>query len=1020
MKYSIVIAADKSGSGKTTVTCGLISVLKKRGLKVQSFKCGPDYIDPMFHREVLGVPSGNLDSFFVSGEMLRRLYAERAGNADVSVIEGVMGYYDGLGGVSAEGSTWEITDIIGSPAILVMDCKGASVSVAALIRGMLDFADHIGLGGTDEKVIREERFSGRETLRDDEKYSKDDSEKTSEDSVTEQNRRNTSVIRGVILNRVSPVFYERLKGVIEEACPELKVLGYLPDMPEMQVPSRHLGLIEPEDMESFSRWAETVSEQLEKTVDIDGILELAETCISGEAVVASNLNHKEDFSKSAQGKCEKDIRDISEEANRSEYKSAPVYTSGDSRTMKVSEEGINEPESCIPDISVYKLKNRVRIGIAEDEAFNFYYQENRELLEKMGAELVTFSPLHDEKLPEDIDGIIIGGGYPELYGSALEANVSVRTEISGLIKSGIPIIAECGGYMYLNASVSVPQDNVIAGESEGNDAVSKVSVEKFTKNKSDESKINDVKKINDNAAREELICERTLDRKNSFQMCGVFSGNAVKRERLVRFGYVSAETKSAGLFGPAGTVLKGHEFHRFDCEFNGDGFILTKPKAAGYKTASEKVVRYETGSNHKMKFNNDSVRNTGTYEGVFYGKSMCCGWPHFYYYSNPQAIFNYLKCCERYRIERLAQLKWDNIGKPIDSLGVLEKHVVKLCGIQKTLEPSIDKRALVVLCGDHGCVKEGVTQTDSSVTRKVADSFVKGKTTTAIFAEKNGVDVYTIDVGMVGPRYSEGGAGDTEGKNKYESVKNTEDKSDSEFNHYSERLCRGKINDRRLQDGSGNIAVEPAMSHETGEKALQLGMDIVRELKESGYQIICTGEMGIGNTTPTAALLAYFMGSSAEEAVGYGAGLSEEGLKRKQDVVRRALERLRKESEGQEVLFRIGGLEIAVMAGMFLGGVKYEVPIVIDGIISTAAALTAYMMDERVADYALASHVSKEKLSRKALEKMGLRAIIDAEMSLGEGSGAVLFMPILSSAVEAFNRMGTFSDIKVEAYRRFQ
>ena len=460
--------------------------------------------------------------------------------------------------------------------------------------------------------------------------------------------------------------------------------------------------------------------------------------------------------------------------------------------------------------------------------------------------------------------------------------------------------------------------------------------------------------------------------------------------------------------------------------------MLTKPKAGKQRN----VLNFE------KKDDSVGTGSSASYEGIFYGKTMSCGWPHFYYYSNPKAIFNFMKCCERYHFEREAQKKWDGIAKPIDSLGVLEKQVVKLCGMQRTLTPSIDKKALVVLCADHGCVKGGVTQTDSSVTRKVADSFVKGKTTTAIFAEKNGVDVYTIDVGMVGPRYSEGGAGDTEGKNKYESVKNTEDKSDSEFNHYSERLCRGKINDRRLQDGSGNIAVEPAMSHETGEKALQLGMDIVRELKEAGYHIICTGEMGIGNTTPTAALLAYFMGSSAEEAVGYGAGLSEEGLKRKQDVVRRALERLGKEPMlkksdsddvydkaqfpdisgecAKEALFQIGGLEIAVMAGMFLGGVKYEVPIVIDGIISTAAALTAYMMDERVADYALASHVSKEKLSRKALEKMGLRAIIDAEMSLGEGSGAVLFMPILSSAVEAFNRMGTFSDIKVEAYRRFQ
>ena len=923
MKHSFVIAADKSSSGKTTLTCGLVSVLKKRGFKVQSFKCGPDYIDPMFHREVLGVPSANLDSFFVSREMLRRIYAERTEKADISVIEGVMGFYDGLGGVSSEGSTWEIANIIDCPTVLVMDCKGASVSIAALIKGMLDFTN------------------------------------------------GDSGIRGLILNRVSPMFYDRLKGVIEDNCPEIRVLGYMPEMKNQRVPSRHLGLIEPGDMEDFNSWIEAVSEQLEKTVDVDGLLEIAGTTKSGKLT----------------------------EEKISEFK-ASYYTSQTSRE----------------DDSKYKLNTKIKLGIAEDEAFNFYYQENRELLENMGADIVTFSPLHDEKLPEDLDGIIIGGGYPEIYADELSANASMREALAAVIKSGLPVIAECGGYMYLNNSIKVSKE------------------EAFDKKAAD----------NEDAGRNSTETEK------KHHMCGVFTGDAEKKERLVRFGYISAETKVAGLFGEAGTVLKGHEFHRYDCEYNGDGFVLTKPKAGKQRN----VLNFE------KKDDSVGTGSSASYEGIFYGKTMSCGWPHFYYYSNPKAIFSFMKCCERYHFEREAQKKWDGIAKPIDSLGVLEKQVIKLCGIQRTLTPSIDKKALVVLCADHGCVKEGVTQTDSSVTRKVADSFAKGKTTTAIFAEKNGVDVYTIDVGMVGPRYSEGGAGDTEGKNKYESVKNTEDKSDSEFNHYSERLCRGKINDRRLQDGSGNIAVEPAMSHETGEKALQLGMDIVRELKEAGYQIICTGEMGIGNTTPTAALLAYFMGSSAEEAVGYGAGLSEEGLKRKQDVVRRALERLGKEREGQaglqdiaqddfnrlndeavnktidvvsgekvkvisaatakEGLFQIGGMEIAVMAGMFLGGVKYEVPIVIDGIISTAAALGAYMIDERVADYALASHVSKEKLPRKALEKMGLRAIIDAEMSLGEGSGAVLLMPILSSAVEAFNRMGTFSDIKVEAYRRFR
>ena len=1000
MRHSFVVAADKSGSGKTTVTCGLIHVLKKRGLKVQSFKCGPDYIDPMFHREVLGVAAANLDSFFVSKEMLRMLYSERAEMADVSVTEGVMGYYDGLGGVSVEGSTWEIADIIDSPTVLVMDCKGASVSIAALIRGMLDFPGHISGRNDGDPVDRAEKKG---------------------DCL----RKHDSGIRGVILNRVSPMFYERLKGVIEENCPEIRVLGFMPEMKERNIPSRHLGLIEPKDMENFTSWIEAVSEQIEKTLDVDGILELAATPKSGNDCGCSE-----------------------------EDKSIAICNLKNREKLYASSDTDIEAGEGIEDISEYKLKNKVRIGIAEDEAFNFYYQENRELLERMGAELVPFSPLHDEKLPDDLDGIIIGGGYPELYAEALSANASMRETLASRIKNGIPVIAECGGYMYLNNSISAESGS-----------------------------------------------------EKSFGMCGVFSGDACKKERLVRFGYVSAETKAPGLFGDAGTVLKGHEFHRYDCEYNGDGFRFSKPGVEKIKDISKTdgnfpekddpdnsiaAVSEKTGlwKNKTLKRKNGIIGNAGIYEGIYYSATMSCGWPHFYYYSNPKAIFKFMKCCERYHFERLAQKKWDGIAKPIDSLGILEKEVIKLCGIQRTLTPSIDKKALVVLCADHCCVREGVTQTDSSVTRKVADSFVKGMTTTSIFAKGNNVDVYTVDVGMTGSRYSYIGKTyeckaelrrSDDVKTADSNVKNhpvpenslnfqrlCQDAPENSLNF--QKLCQDVVNDRRLQDGSGNIAVEPAMSHEVGEKALRLGMDLVRELKESGYDIIATGEMGIGNTTPTAALLAYFMGASAEEAVGYGAGLSEEGLRRKQDVVRRALRRLEKKSglkEGEfqaetddfsdsaskyrddsnrlkaesiennkndvstgkvksdsaeaakEALFEIGGLEIAVMSGMFLGGVRYEVPVVIDGIISTAAALSAYMMDERVRDYALASHISKEKLARKALEKMGLRAIIDAEMSLGEGSGAVLLMPILSSSVEAFNRMGSFSDMEVEAYHRF-
>ncbi len=884
MRSRLIIAADKSGSGKTTVTCGLIFALKKRGLKLKTFKCGPDYIDPMFHREVLGVPSGNLDSFFVSEEMLRYLYRDGSRNSDMSLIEGVMGYYDGLGGVSTQGSTWEIAQIIDAPTVLVMDCKGASVSVSALVRGMMDFPKHM------------DRTKGTKTPKD-------------------------SGIRGVILNRVSPMFYDRLKGVLEESCPEIKVLGYMPDMPEYQVPSRHLGLVEPQDIDDFKKWAESVGKQLEKTVDMEELIRLS-------TIDLGNPESQDTESETAQN----------------------IEESGDIYDTDVPED-IENDAKIRNYLESFKLDRPVRIAIAQDEAFTFYYEENRELLTLMGAELIPFSPLHDDSMPDDIDGIILGGGYPELYGSALDANASLRSNIVSLIKSGIPLIAECGGYMYLNKGI--------------------------------------------------------LDEKSSIEheMCGVFDGISKKQDRLVRFGYVSAETQKDGVFGAAGTVLKGHEFHRYDCEFNGDGYLIKKPSAGSGKAKTKER----------------------SYNGIYYNRTMSAGWPHFYYYSNPEAVFHFLKQCERYHVESLSQLKWDNIGKPIDSLGVLEKHVIKLCGIQRTLEPKIDKRALVVLCGDHGCVREGVTQTDSSVTRKVADSFARGTMTTSYFARDNHVDVYTVDVGMIGERYT-GNISD---------------------------LRTNMVNDRRLKDGTGDIAIESAMDRETGIKALKLGRDLVYELKSKGYDIIATGEMGIGNTTPTAALLAFFLGLEAEDTVGYGAGLSEDGLKKKRYVVSRALKRLseiiyksdnvcmeslsvchndvfeKEESHkitpkditrdiAETALFEIGGLEIAVMAGMFLGAVEHEVPILIDGIISTAAALSAYMIDQRVASFAFASHISGEKAARLALDKMGLRAIIDADMSLGEGSGAVLLLPLITSAVNVYNEMGTFSDIEVGAYHRFK
>lgn len=408
---------------------------------------------------------------------------------------------------------------------------------------------------------------------------------------------------------------------------------------------------------------------------------------------------------------------------------------------------------------------------------------------------------------------------------------------------------------------------------------------------------------------------------------------------------------------------------------------------------------------------------------------------------------------EREYYRSLAQQHWDSLGKPIDSLGVLEQHVTKLCMIGRTVQPHIGRRALAVLCADHGCVREGVTQTDSSVTRIVAENFARGLTTTSVLAQQFAVDLFPIDVGMLAA-------------------------TDSGTRPLSSRpmptsapLRTDRVNDRCLQHGSGDIAIEPAMSEEVGERALALGRSLVRELKAQGYDILLTGEMGIGNTTPTSALFSAYLGLPVEETVGRGAGLSDEGLERKRDCVRRALRRVGHKN-AKQLLFELGGLEIATMAGMFLGAVEEQMPIVIDGAISTAAALAAsrilaesntsdatnsatevtvstaepeQMSDAgvspseakriaesaadslpdreihgSVADVTLASHVSKDGAARKALEALGLRAIIDADMSLGEGSGAVLLMPMLDAALAVYRGMGSFDDIHVEAYHRFK
>ena len=345
----VMFAAMRSGSGKTTVTCGVLAALKKQNIKVQAYKCGPDYIDPMFHRTVLGIDTGNLDTFFVGIDAIGHILVRDLRDAEMCVMEGVMGYYDGVGGTTTMASSYELSKVTKTPVVLIVDAKGASVTLAATIRGIME-------------------------------YKKD------------------SRIAGVILNRVSPMFYSRLKQVIETEC-GIPMLGYLPEDASFAVPSRHLGLLQPDEMQKQRDWVETVAEAVTKTVDINGILEIA----------------------------------------------------AQAETLQ-----IQKPADVRQDC---KFPSGYRIGVARDAAFSFYYRENLRMLEDMGAELVYFSPLAEAHVPK-VDALIFGGGYPELYAKQLYENRSMRASVWQALESGMPCHAECGGFLYLGKSLADAEGNV--------------------------------------------------------------------------------------------------------------------------------------------------------------------------------------------------------------------------------------------------------------------------------------------------------------------------------------------------------------------------------------------------------------------------------------------------------------------------------------------------------------------------------------------------------------------------------
>jgi len=405
---AFVIAAMHSGAGKTVLSCALMAALTQRGLRVQAFKCGPDYIDPMFHSRVLGIPGRNLDLFLQGEKRVRESFF--SSDADVAVLEGAMGYYDGLGG-TAQHSAWDLANRLGLKCVLVLRPKGDGLTLAAQVRGLMQF-------------------------------------------------REKSRISAMILNGCTGRSAEMLRPILEREC-GIPVLGYLPPTEDAEIDSRHLGLLTAGEIADLTGRFERIARQAEAQIDLDALLRLVSE---------------------------------TEPAERHLAPKAPLC----------------------------------RIAVARDEAFCFQYEDGLDALREAGAELRFFSPMRDRVLPEGCRGLYLCGGYPELYAGTLSENAAMRAAVKRAVEAGLPTVAECGGFLYL-------QDCL-----EGADG-------------------------------------------NRYPMCGALPGQGIRRGHPVRFGYLTLKAEEDSLLFRTGEEIPAHEFHYWDSTACGSDLYAEKRSGKSWR-----------------------------------------------------------------------------------------------------------------------------------------------------------------------------------------------------------------------------------------------------------------------------------------------------------------------------------------------------------------------------------------------------------------------------------------------------
>lgn len=336
-------------------------------------------------------------------------------------------------------------------------------------------------------------------------------------------------------------------------------------------------------------------------------------------------------------------------------------------------------------------------------------------------------------------------------------------------------------------------------------------------------------------------------------------------------------------------------------------------------------------------------------------------------------------------VEKRVKENWDFVAKPIDSMGYFEELFCRIGAIHNSEVPTVERAKLLVFCADNGVVAEGVSQSDQSITRICADNISRGISSVGVMAKQYGIQLEAIDIGM-------------NTKESYPYVR-----------------------DCKVMEGTRDFYVEPAMSREECLRAIQVGMDLVKEEVEKGTHIVATGEMGIGNTTTSSAIASALLHLPAETVTGRGAGLDDDALRHKTEIIKEAVKKYElQEADPLVVLQTVGGLDIAGMVGACIGGAVYHMPIVLDGVISIVAALVACRICPMVRKYLISSHCSKEPAAKRIGQELKLRPVIDADMALGEGTGAVLMIGLLKAAGEVYKNSTSFQNAGIEQYKRFQ